>query len=161
MYHQREGNIVTQQNKNGIPFTNNMPAVINKYLLISMSSLGIITMSPIMYIGLFIMVFPFKATIFLPQIAWLMSMFWTGIGQSITCWICIIHLKYLTDGHPSLAYKVFAHSAMLICILEITSCFMRQYLLLLLIYQLDYKNRVQIHISSFTLLIFIDPHWAP
>ena len=104
--------------KNGSPLMNNMSAVINTSLWSLMSSLGILTMSPDTWIGFFLVVLHFKASMFLPQIACEMSISWTVTGQSIICRLWTIHLKYLTDGYPSLEYNVFAWSSPLIFPLE-------------------------------------------
>ena len=104
--------------KNGIPFMKNISAIINTYFWISMSSLGIITISPDTWISFFLVVLPFKAEIFLPQIAGAMSISWTVTGKSMVCWFWKIHLKSLTVGYPSLVYKVFVCSAPSICILD-------------------------------------------
>ena len=104
--------------KNGITFTNNMSAVINIYLWILTGSLGILTISPAMCIVFFLVVFPFKAEMFLPQIVCAISISWTVTGKSMIFWLWKIHLKSLTGGYPILAYRVFYFSAPLICLLE-------------------------------------------
>ena len=122
--------------KNSIPFAKNIFAVINTSLWILMSLLGILRMFPATWIGFFPVIFPFKSAIFLLQIEFAISISWTVTCQSMICWLWKINLKYLTDGYPSLEYRVFACSAPLICLLG--------NLLVPLPYQLDYNNEVHI-----------------
>ena len=75
-------------------------------------------MSLATWIIFFPVVFYLKAAMFLPQIASIMSISWAVTGKFMICLIWTIHLKYLTDWYPSLEYRVFACSAMLICLLE-------------------------------------------
>ena len=118
-----EGNIATQWNKNGIPFTNNISAVINTSFWSLTVSLEILTMFHDTWIGFFLVVFHFKAGMFLPQTACTISIYWIITGQSMICWIWKIQLKYLTDAYPSLAYKVFDWSVPLICLFGNTCVF--------------------------------------
>ena len=69
--------------RNGISSTKNVSAVINTSLWSLKSSLGILTVSLATWIGFLLLVFPFKAKVFLPQIACTMSISWTVKGQSM------------------------------------------------------------------------------
>ena len=69
MAQRSEGNIETQRNKNSIPFKKNMSTVINISLWSLKISLGILTMYPVICIGLFPVVFHFKSAMFFPQIS--------------------------------------------------------------------------------------------
>ena len=83
-----------------------MYAVINTSLQSLTNSLGILTISSATWIGLLLVVFPLKPKMVLSQIARAMSISWTVTGQSIIFWLLTIHLKYLTDVYPSLAYII-------------------------------------------------------
>ena len=63
--------------KKDIPFKTNISAVINTSLWSFTSSLGIIKMPPATWICFFLVVFPFKAAFVLPQIACVISIYWT------------------------------------------------------------------------------------
>ena len=91
--------------KNGIKFMKNMFAVINNSLWSLMSSLGILNFSPATWIVFFLVVFPFKAAMFSPQIVCAMSISWNVTGQSMIYLFSTIPLKYLTDRYPSLACR--------------------------------------------------------
>ena len=136
MVHHGEDNLVTQQNKNGTPFMNNISAVINTYLWSLLSYLGTLIRSPSTWVGLFLVVFPIKCEMLLPQIAWALSISCTVIGESTISWLWEIHLKYLTYGYPSFSYRPFSCSEPLIFLLVKTCLFLKTVLIVISILSL-------------------------